>query len=608
MADADISIAGWTLHPDAPYRDGNFATIARNFAANANASLGTNMTIVADWTGNNPFINFMKQARDPIPTDGVTYNTGDEAILATVLDSDGYPTTLVSGDGGQLFNSVRWVINATPIEIQTGTWILLYDGEGTIDYETGFSTVNTSVNGRHVLTVTDPNTALVIRLTATTPANYMKNMRLIPPGGIADDDVTKYSQDGTTEYWTGAAISTYTPFEDVVDLPDYIWHPLYLEHHKVFRTLRFMDMNNVNGNPDTADVADRALLSNLSFRGANGVPVEAAVNLCNLTRTDMWYNFPIAATDAYINLIGQYIYDNLDASLTLYSELANELWNNGSPFINQQITARALGAIKWPDAVIAGEPDWAIGWSFYGARSDEMFILLNTIYTARPSKHKGVLCVQGSSVAGSAAWLVDTPIRTTYGDGLNSYSNAYALGIAPYFSGDLVDTATLPTLINWLDTEPDKGISKFLDAHTMENIIPAVTDRVVDAVPIIQTAKTVADSYGLKLFGYEGGQHQTWYGDGTGRRQEVLDDLIRPAHKDIRYKDFIKEYFGYWKAEGGELFCYFTNVSQPNLHGLWGAKESLLTPNANAPKYVGLEEFMLENPAWWAGGGRNVAP
>lgn len=61
--------------------------------------------------------------------------------------------------------------------------------------------------------------------------------------------------------------------------------------------------------------------------GDRGVAWEYAIALSNLTRTGMWINVPVDASDSYVTALAQLVAETLDDSLPVYVEVGHEVWN-----------------------------------------------------------------------------------------------------------------------------------------------------------------------------------------------------------------------------------------------------------------------------------------
>src|SRR3569833_293384 len=81
-----------------------------------------------------------------------------------------------------------------------------------------------------------------------------------------------------------------------------IFYPDFVVKVSQWGLVRFMDWGNTNASQDVS-WADRDTLDNSFWSRtahADGVPIEAMVQLANEAHVDMWYNVPTKADDAYV--------------------------------------------------------------------------------------------------------------------------------------------------------------------------------------------------------------------------------------------------------------------------------------------------------------------
>ncbi len=126
-----------------------------------------------------------------------------------------------------------------------GQYTVLYEGEGTLDVWNAARVVQRQP-GRMILDVDPAKGAVFLKLLATNPANYVRNIRVIMPGFE-----NTYEQE---------------PFQ-----------PVFLKRWQGVACLRFMDWMHTNGST-IAHWADRPTLADATY-SAKGVPVELMVDL-----------------------------------------------------------------------------------------------------------------------------------------------------------------------------------------------------------------------------------------------------------------------------------------------------------------------------------------
>ncbi|MEV7626923.1 hypothetical protein [Actinoplanes sp. NPDC089786] len=107
-----------------------------------------------------------------------------------------------------------------------------------------------------------------LRLTRTNPADYVRDIHVWMPG---------YEKTGAQQ----------------------VFHPVFLDRLKGFRTLRFMDWIYTN-DPNRFDASSLAAGPHLdSATQTRGVAPELMVELANRVGADAWFNVPHLATDRY---------------------------------------------------------------------------------------------------------------------------------------------------------------------------------------------------------------------------------------------------------------------------------------------------------------------
>lgn len=89
--------------------------------------------------------------------------------------------------------------------------------------------------------------------------------------------------------------------------------------------LRFMDGGKTNSNAYIKSWAKRPTVAS-----GLGMTIEQMVDLCNQVGCDMWYCFPVWATNDYIDGVCTLIKSRLYSHLNVYIEHSNEVWNSGA--------------------------------------------------------------------------------------------------------------------------------------------------------------------------------------------------------------------------------------------------------------------------------------
>jgi hypothetical protein len=531
--------------------------------SNSASPFGINLAQVNPSTTEQPFINIFKTALFPWDTGGGTYNP-------VQLDPDGYPTSMTPPGGGTpyaaLSSLMLFGIPGTPASqpYQTGTYVLLYDGAGTVylDFDAqqiwstpgriGYSTKNTFSGFALRITATDPNRT----------GNYIRNIRVVY-APTATSSVIDPNETAATAANAGDLTQAF--------------NPMFIARISPFQTLRFMDWLNTNNSHEGASWSNRMLPSSLSYynSGSVGVPVEVTVALANKTNADMWVNMPHQATDDYITQFATLVHQQLGSSQKVYVEYSNETWN----FVFQQtlyMTQQGNALYGWSTT------DYNTTRSYYGLRTVQMCSLWKTAWGADAGRVK---CVMGGQAAGASASAM--ALQCSLYSGAPCTKGIDVLAIAPYFGYDVPNTYTL-----------DQLFTEIMQGGAAPGGYPGGMIKM--ALDWTAQSMTVANSYGLLLLAYEGGQTLVNPNDST------LTTLYAAANRDPRMGAAYAAYLQGWKNAGGQLFNVFADIGSYSKWGFWGVLENVLA--TNSPKYDAIVNFISNNPCWWSGCGTTSGP
>jgi hypothetical protein len=226
------------------------------------------------------------------------------------LDAQGWPRSL---DSGQAATAV--FLRGQQGYRDPGQYVLLFDGSGTI-IAAADASIASQAPGRIVLDI-DPGSngdRSLIRITATDPADYVRNIRVVPLGHEGDYAAQLFS-------------------------------PEFLERLAPFALVRFLNWNNAN-NSLVANPADLTAPDYQTQGGPRGVAYEFMAELCNRLDADLWVNIPHLANDACVLQIAETLRDNLDPQRRVYIEHSNEIWSDGfsqGPWCEAEGLAQGLG-------------------------------------------------------------------------------------------------------------------------------------------------------------------------------------------------------------------------------------------------------------------------
>lgn len=570
---AMLSVAASQAAAQVVFRDG--------FEGDAPVSasgLGTNLEGVEDFAAAYPFTDFFKQSRPWITASETVFDTDDAAQLD--LDEDGWVRSLPACTADpQQFCFARTVFNSSGADHPGGDYLVLYEGAGTLTYGGAVKNETLSSAGRDVVTV-DGDSLWFLTITSTAAApDHLRNIRVYPPG--FDPQV--------------AAVPTF--------------HPDFVAQLAPYRTLRFMDWMRTNGGgfggaPNNQQVfGDRALPTDAHWTREAGVPLEAMIELANLVDAEPWFTIPHRATDAYVTQFAQMVLAQLDAERRVYVEHSNEVWNS----FPQGFDVEDAALVNFPGGA---DSPFTKRMNQHGMRTARICELFRVAFGAQAGRIECVLGAQAANTftaqeAGDCPLAVGTGLRLT-----PCLAPGDSVAIAPYFGNYLDVAANADEVQGWtlaqLFDEIEEGAQlqdAFADSATpcTDNFpqnftVPCPTGALEEVEVWIEAQFASADSRGLSMIAYEGGQHLV--GVQGVENNDAVTDLFVAANRDAAMGAAYARYLDSWKANGGELFVHFTLSFSYGRFGSWGVLETL-TPSAPTPKQQAIDDFNAANPCWW---------
>jgi len=413
----------------------------------------------------------------------------------------------------------------------SGDYVCLYDGEGEVDFSFNSKVVSREP-GRIVVNISAKKDGTFLQLKKTNPQNPVRNLRVVMPG---------------FEKTAAAA-----PF-----------HPVFLNRWRGFHTFRFMDWQETNGSkqrewdgrpkPDDCTWTER------------GVPVEVTVDLCNRLKINAWFCLPHLASDDYVRQFAGLVKHRLDPSLKVYVEYSNEVWNGmfeQHRYAEAQAKKLGLGPKERP---------WEGAAMFHAQRSVEIFRLWEEAFGGR----ERLVRVIAWQAAGGDYW--SDKMLLAQGD---TGKNCDALAIAPYLS-----------MCIGPDTKPSSGE---VGQWSVDRVLDyAETNALPECIGWMKTQKKVADKYGLKLLGYEAGQHLV--GVGGGENNEAMTKLFHAANRHPRMGGLYTKYLDAWRDLGGDVMCIFASTGAWSKWGSWGLLEFADQTEDNVPKCKAVLEWNRKN-------------
>lgn len=524
------------------------------------------------------------------------FDTLEEAKLD--LDANGWIKSLPApGDTSAKYRFASTVLSSGVIP--NGTYIVRYDGSGTLNYSGVAAKVNAqSTAGRDVVQVTNSSSGgFFLTLNATDSSNYIRNIRVYPPGGACANDYATFAADATA---CTAGKGAFVAFESFPSTQP--WYPPFVADLKGFRTLRYMDWMKTNSS-DIVNWSDRSLpAARTWYSGADGVPVETMIDLSNFTATDPWMNIPTHASDDYVHQFAHLVHQRLSSNLKLNLEYGNETWNYAFTATNW-MKDQAVAA--WPAEVAKGTSAYTLELDWYAQRLAQICTIAKQEFGSDSARVRCVVNAQAGNTWGIDHLLTCPYASAALGKACSKFVDVVA--IAPYFGYYVSDPSYRATVKTWY-ADADGGLTKLFEelngADSSGAAIPAPLSalgtqapsgaRALAKVQIVAT-KAMLDTYGLPMWAYEGGQHLV---PPNGDSDTAFLNLITAANRDPRMTATYNQNMADWKAAGGQTFNYYSHVATPSRYGIWGVKESL-TDNAN-PKWKAV--LNVRNAVcWWSG-------
>lgn len=509
--------------------------------------LGTNLTGIADWSTQLPFIDGFKSSRSWItkcaPAEDCSSVWDTEEAKQLDLDPHGWVKSLPASADAPRYSRVATLLYREIGRYPGGQYVVLYEGDGTIEYDfDAQKDVAASKPGRDLINVTPSDSGILLIVSATDPqkaGDYIRNIRVVP---------IEFEQTYATD----------------------IFNPVFLERIKPFRTLRFMDWMATN-NSNQSEWQNRPQLEDKSY-AEKGVPLEIMIALANRLQADPWFNMPHQATDEYITNFAQLVKTELDPKLTAYVELSNEVWNW---MFAQAQYALKQGKARW------GEDKGDAFMQWYGMRTAQMSDIWNQVFADQRSRIRTIISTQTAwegletSALDCSLWVAEGQ-KPCYQHSLDAYA------ITGYFSGGLGDEQDRSTVEAWLN-DPDGGFKRALTQIEQGGSLKT-DDSLANTKRGFIYHQQVAQQKQLQLVVYEGGQSL------VSPNSEKLTEFFIKLNRRPEMYGFYQQLLNDWKAVGGTLFMNFSDIGKPSKWGSWGVLEHV--DQTSSPRYDALIDFI----------------
>lgn len=436
----------------------------------------------------------------------------------------------------------------TAVEGRAGTYVLSYEGTGTIKITGG--TVLSEENGKITFTLGNESN-LQVWVTETDPmggGDFLKNISV-----VREEYVELYELGAT-------------------------FNPDWLALIEDARQIRFMDWMKTNNSNTT------------SWDNYNGASVEDMVALANEIGSDPWFNIPHMADEAFVREFAIYVRDNLDPELQVRVEYSNETWNyafeqaqwlleaaksswgeNGNVYdkaLNFHVKKAVETALIWEE--VFGDQAESRLINVIGSQSGA--ITSEKLLTAKIWEHQ-----EPENYVDPAKVFEEVAVTTYFG---------YQAVSSEVFRENLIEKIKISNhdAIKWLE-------EKMMDPN-FGGSIPAKLEQLQDTNDIIEI-------YGLKMVAYEGGQHvhHSFAVRGlTDADISALTDFMIDFVRSEEMANLYKALWDGWAEISENPFMQFGDVQSTSKTGSWGLYTSLDDTN---PRAELLEELNATTDPWW---------
>lgn len=554
---------------------------------NARSAIGINIGFINDFSANWLYVDQFKSARPWVS--GLLSNYCWDCGPALDVDANGWVRSLPAGVVAHTPVLTNYYGGTDPRSFYpAGRYTVLYDGEGTLAYS-GAATRNADLSraGRDVIDVTSyQNSSLILEIQSTNPNNYMRNIRVYPPGGSCSNDQTRYC---TTNNQCDVG-NTCRIFAETTNPQTF--HPNYLRNNRAMSVVRLMQPGLTN-EPGIERVVNPSDYSHRADAVWFRMPPEVVGELATRLHSDVWVNIPVNASDALVRDIATRLHSTLSAQSRVYVEYSNESWNGAYPYIQQQQILTVRGCQNNTDLQAGCDQDTNVGnnvycenhpWPTYNQSCAQAEMRQFSERTVQIGEiFRDVFGVNGRVIR-----VMATQAGSTYRTGIllawrNAYQNIDVVAIAPYFGNSLDDDPATQNLS--LD-----GV--FTRIQNIE--LPAALASVSDDIAFLRQNYPTLD-----LIAYEGGQHLVTAG--ANYNNAIVQDLFARANNDPRMGTLYTTYLNGWRERGGKTMVLYSDVTPQSSYGSFGALVSRDQPHEDSPKFTALENFALTNPCWWTG-------
>lgn len=244
-------------------------------------NMGVNIEGINYYSQGMPFIDIAKMSMGWIRSWGSSWEN-----VELDLDNNGYLKTVDAGTAQTIISDDLW-----GRDISDNRYVLLYDGEGKLEFNLNKAKVIKSEPGRIELELPQGRAGMAQK--STNPSNYLRNIRIIP-------------------------------IEHENDYKQAILHEQYKKTWENIGVVRYLNTQATNHSTEI-QWQDRQKPTKFGTKG--GQSIEDIIQMSNEMNVNPWLLAPHLANDDYFREMAIYVRDNLNSNLKVYIEYTNEAWN-----------------------------------------------------------------------------------------------------------------------------------------------------------------------------------------------------------------------------------------------------------------------------------------
>lgn len=474
-----------------------------------------------------PFNNLWLQAEDWKTVNINSGTFGNQQSLFTFNTDTDMPTEVPRTSAGEPIG----VAAGFGLQIYPGSYNLKYDGDGQIVLPLSNVTVTTNVPNNIVFSVAAPSTGsqMTLQINRSNVSNPVRNIRILKPGVT---DAQNTAQIFNSDFISASLGSGVVRFSE--------WQDAY--------------------GSTIVSTADLAVSGGIQG-GASGVSLPLCCQAANVLGATPWFVVPSHLNDTAVLEMARQIklWLRLDVNVIIeYSSDGSDPNNPQTTYFTAQGTAMGLNAIG-----NFQNNDYYTGLKFYSRRAAQVFKIFQDYFGY--SRTIPVLAGTPGDIATNAELMAEfnnpaiNPLSTT----LNAKAKAFCT--APFVGTAIIDnyagTETLTNVFSDLYTE----LSGSWKTNT-------------------QSAKNLANSFGLRYFGSAGGQNLAGTSPAT-IANATLQNLVDNAQRDDRMRVFYQDYLSAWQTINADYLALYSSTRSAFGAGSYGLMEiqtASSTPKQNA--------------------------